>query len=344
MNFGNLTINTRNEVSAIMDLDDKETNDYQSLMDEEPEMIFKHQEVPLPYGSDKDLFHNRKSWRIFLRARISSRNNLRPSSSVWRPVFVVLEEGNLKFHAQDFESSPPFEIISLTWFYSFRVPIKTQLIQSGFLFTTVLINALNSERRRVTKFRGFCKRVKIGCANYNTLLGLVEAVHKCVASLPAFRPAGICYKTEKMLIRVEDVHEGTQQKESNVTQAINLEKLTVKRVRIMLNALVSASPGCLIEVRRTESFSKRVTTDDVSFHKCVKSRFVNEQRVFAWFSPLDNCWFELMSWKAFCTKRSPLRCEVTIAVCDSGAVEILAHVFTSSTRLELISANNITLR
>ncbi|XP_028402939.1 stonin-2-like [Dendronephthya gigantea] len=328
-----------------MDFDTDKTDNYELFMDKEPEITFKSQEVLLPHDSDKDLFHNRKCWRILFCIRVASGNKLRPSvNKVWKPVFLVLEENSLKFHAQDFESSPPFKIISLTWFYSFRVPMKTQLNEDGFLFTTVLINSLHSRRSAIKRFRGFWKKVKIGCANYNTLLDLVETVQKCVASFPAFRPAGIFHKTEKMLVRVEDFHEVTQPEKHSVSKAINQERHTEKRVRIMLNVLVSASPDCFVEVKRTESFSRRITTDDICFHKCVKSRSLNEKRVVAWFSPLDDCWFELMSWKAFCTKPCPLRCEVTIAVCDSCSVAILARVFTSSTRLELTTASNITLR
>jgi hypothetical protein len=330
-----------------------EAKSFQSFVDEKYEVL-TNPEMFLPDKNNPFM----KCWSLLLRCSRVSGMKLPHNGKIWRPVLVKLEESTLKFHAEDFESSPPIKTINLTWFYSFSVPgIKTKLIQSEFVFTTVLVNALHGTRGRLAKIRSWSSGVKLGCANYTVILDFIETIQKCISTFPAFRPAGIFYETEKVLLNVQDMYEVVQEKKTNVTevaqqgkynvaQVVQQEKHNVllKQVQVMLKAKVSASPECSVHVKHRERFSKKPAIDDVSFHKCVKSRSLNNQTVTARFLPLDDCWFQLMSWKDCCSKPAPLRCEVTVTVSGYSSVQIQARIFTGSTHLEVKSASDITLR
>ena len=278
---------------------------------------------------------NMKRWSLLLRCLPLSGQKLSHNGKIWRPVLVKLEENTLNFHAEGFESSPPFKVINLTWFYSFSGQgIKAKLLHNEFLFTTVLVNSLLSTRGLLAESRS--NFVKLASANYTVLLDFIDTVKRCVASFPAFRPAGISYKTEKVLINVKDIYEVTQQEKTR--------NVSSKQVAVMLKAKISASPECSVHVKHEEDFSKKPAIDDVSFHKCVNSRLLNNQTVVARFVPLDNCWFQIMSWNACCSKPTPLRCEVTVTMSGNSSVELHARLFTGSTRLDVKSANNIALR
>ena len=314
-------------------MEDAETKSFLSFSGEKYEVL-TNTEMFFPDSDKSDLFGNVKCWNLLQRCACVSEKKPPCNAKTWRPVFVKLEESTLKFHAEDFESSPPFKTIHLTWFYSIQ-GIKTKLIHNEFLFTAVLVNALRTTRTRLAKTRNLSKVVKLGCANYTVLLDFVDTIRKCVASFPAFRPAGIFYKTEKMLVHVKDVYEVIQQEKHNVT---------LKQVEVMMKAKVSARLECGVHVKHSECFSKTPVVDDISFHKCVKSRSINNQILTARFLPLDNCWFQIMSWSGCCPKPTPLRCEVTVATGGDSSVQIHARLFTGSTRLEVKSASNITLR
>ena len=278
---------------------------------------------------------NMRRWSLLLRCLPLSGQKLLHNGKIWRPVLVKLEENTLKFHAEGFESSPPFKVINLTWFYSFSGQgIKAKLLHNEFLFTTVLVNSLLTIRERFAKSRS--NFVQLGSANYTVLLDFIDTVKRCVASFPAFRPAGISYKTEKVVINIKDIYEVTQQEKTR--------NVSSKQVEIVLKAKISASPECSVHVKHAEDFSRKPALDDVSFHKCVNSRLLNNQTVIARFLPLDNCWFQIMSWNGCCSKPTPLRCEVTVTIFGNSSVEIHAQLFTGSTRLDVKSANNITLR
>jgi hypothetical protein len=307
------------------------------VLSENPEMFFP----------DTDKNGDMKRWSLLLRCSLSSGQTLQHHDKIWRPVSVKLEESTLKFHAKDFESSPPFKVINLTWYYSSSAPgIKVKLFHKEFLFTTVLVNAFLSTHGRLTKTRSRSNEVKLGCANYTVLADFVNTVQKCVASFPAFRPAGISYRSEKVTLRVKDTYHVVQQEKYNVTEVDQEEphNLSSKQVEIMLKAKVSASQECSIHVKHSGSFSKKPAIDDVGFHKCVNSRSLNNQTTIARFLPLDNCWFQVMAWSGRCSKPTPLRCEVTVTIYGDSSVQIHACLFTGSTRLEVKSANNITLR
>ena len=298
----------------------------------------KYEVLPNPefFSPDPDnCSGNIKRWSLLLRCLPLSRQKLSHNGKIWRPVLIKLEESTLKFHAEGFESSPPFKVINLSWFYSFSGQgIKAKLLHNEFLFTTVLVNSLLSMRGRFAKSRS--NFLKLGSASYTVLLDFIDTVKKCVASFPAFRPAGISYKTEKVLINIKDIYEVTQQERNRYVSS--------KHVEIVLKAKISASPECSVRVKHAEDFSKKPDLDDVSFHKCVNSRLLNNQTVIARFLPLDNCWFQIMSWNGCCSKPTPLRCEVTVTMFGNSSIELHARLFTGSTRLDVKSASNITLR
>lgn len=297
---------------------------------------------------------NSKCWNLHLRCpRVSG------IGKVWRPVFVELKGSTITLHAEDFQSSPPFQIINLTWFYSFSKPeIKAKLINNEFLFTCLLVNTFRTTPTRVRHAETRPRGVKLGCANYSVLLNFIETVRKFIDSFPAFRAAGIFYKAEMVIVKVRDTFEIvereryaivdiTQQERQALSQIAQPEKeynVSSKQVEIMLRAKVTASPECSMYVKHTEMFSKQPAIDEVRFHKCVKSCLQNNQTTTVRFVPLDNCWFQLMSWKGACSKPAPLRCEVTVSVCAKRCVQIQARLFTSSTRVEVTSARDITIR
>ena len=288
-----------------------------------------------------DASSNMKSWSLLAPC---GRAMLSQNVKSWRPVVVKLEESTLKFHAEDFESSPPFKAIHLSWFHSFLIPmIRTKMRHDKFLFTALLDDALHATRGRLAKTRSWSKGVEVASANYKALLDFIETVQNCVSRFPAFRPAGIFYKTENLSVRVENVYEVLQHENRNVG-CEEKPSVSAKLVQIMLKAKVSATPDCCIHIERTGSFSKELAMDHAAFHRCVKTSSVNSRTVTASFSPLDNCWFQLMSWKTSCSKPTPLRCEVTVTACGYGSVQICARIFTGSTRLDVTSASDIILR
>ena len=303
--------------------------------------ILKEPKIFLSASRVNGASSNMKSWRLLVPC---GRAMLSQNVKTWRPVVVKLEESTLKFHAEDFESSPPFKAIHLSWFHSFLIPIiRTKMLHDKFLFTALLDDALHTTRGRLAKTRSWSKGVEVASANYKALLDFIETVQNCVSRFPAFRPAGISYRTENLSVRVQNVYEVLQHENCNVGCD---EKLSVsaKQVQIMLKAKVSATPDCCIHIERTGSFSKELAMDHVAFHKCVKTSSLNSRTVTASFSPLDNCWFQLMSWKTSCSKPTPLRCEMMVTTRGYGSVQICARIFTGSTRLDVTSAIDIIVR
>ena len=302
--------------------------------------VLKEQEIFSSTSRINDAFSKyMKCWSLFLRC---GRGKLSQNGKIWRSVFVKLEESTLKFHAEGFESSPPFKVIHLSWFHSFQIPgIQTKIIHGKFLFTAILTDALDTTRGLLAKTRSWSKGAEVACANYNALLDFIDTVEYCVSCFPAFRPAGIVYKTESVSVRVQNVYEVLQNENIGCQEKLSASS---KQVQIMLKAKVTASPECGIHVKQTGSFSNELAKNDITFHKCVKTSSLNSRTVTACFSPLDNCWFKLMSWKSFCSKPTPLRCQVTVTVGGYGSVQICARIFTGSTRLEVTSASDIILR
>ena len=321
------------------ELEKNKIKNFQSTSGQKYEAL-KDPEMLLDFDNIADS-SDRKCWSLLLRCgRVTG---IMLTGKTWRPVFVTLEGNTLKFHAEGFESSPPFKVIDLSWFFSFRIPgLKEELSHHEFLFTLLLCNSLPTSRGPLAKSR---KGVLIGCANYAVLLDFMETVQECISGFPAFRSAGISYKMEKVLVHVLDTYEVIQQSKHNVdvTQQ-EKQSITLKQVKIMMKAKVSASPECKFQLRYVEGFSKMPASDDVSVHKCVKSLSSNNEIMTARFIPLDNCWFQLVTWKSSCVKPAPLHCEIIVAMSGHNSVKITAHIFTGSTHSEVKSASDIMLR
>lgn len=278
------------------------------------------------------------TWRVLLRCHHSSR---KVKGKIWRPIVVKLEEASLNFHAQGFESSPPFKVISLTWFHIFRAP-KYQESSAGChrnVLTTVLLNTFQGSRQKWKSLT--CpiwgktagqKVAKIGCADHKVLLDFIETVQRCIFSFPGFRQRGIHYKKNRVFVDVQEVYEQREGKEVANSEAY-----------IKVITRVSGSPECRIILNR---FAGQTDLREIGFHSCVKavkgSRRLGEPLT-ATFVPLDNCWFQLVHLKSFTSRPPPLRCQVTVVVRGTNWIELRAQIFPT-TRLDAASASNIVLR
>ena len=164
---------------------------------------------------DIDLSNCDRPWNVLLRIHRSSRK-VKERRKYWRPVVVKLEEASLKFHADDFESFPPFHVEPLLWSHGFTVPnYKDSTGGYRRLLTSTLFNSSRgttshgNTSRGTTSKRVFAtcpsmrkkaglKVAKIGCTNHKALRDLIDTVQRCIFSFPGFRQRGIRYRKDRI--------------------------------------------------------------------------------------------------------------------------------------------------
>lgn len=296
---------------------------------------------------DIDLSNCDRPWNVLLRIHRSSRK-VKERRKYWRPVVVKLEEASLKFHADDFESFPPFHVEPLLWSHGFTVPnYKDSTGGYRRLLTSTLFN---STRGTTTLKRVFTtcpsmrkkaglKVAKIGCTNHKALRDLIDTVQRCIFSFPGFRQRGIRYRKDRIFVDVQEVYEGVQNERESEIKAVT-------HVHVKVKALVSGSPKCSLSLNNSSSFGEQEAgAAKISFHKCVQEKKQLRPLVVT-FVPLDNCWFEVIQMQSVSCKPPVLRCQVSLVVHVSTQIELRVQLFatTSEALPEAAPLKNVVLR
>ena len=294
---------------------------------------------------DIDLSNCDRPWNVLLRIHRSSRK-MKERRKYWRPVVVKLEEASLKFHANDFESFPPFQVVPLLWSHGFTVPnYKGTTGSHRRLLTCTLFNTTRgttSKRVFATcpsmRKKAGLKVAKIGCTNHRALRDLVDTVQRCIFSFPGFRQRGIRYGKDRFFVDVQDVYEGVQNGRDGEIKAVT-------HVHVKVKALVSGSPKCSISLNNSSGFGEQeAETAKISFHKCVQEKKQLSPLVVT-FVPLDNCWFEVIQMQSVSYKPPVLRCQVSLIVHVSTQIELRAQLFATTSALpEAAPLKNVILR